>query len=136
MIITDTWEWVKLGDLCDIINGFTPLKTNPNFWENGTIPWFTIEDIHNQGRRIKHTSKYITTQSLSKNSNRILPPNTILLCCTASVGEYAITEIPLTTNQQFNGLVIKDCFKKYYSYNVTLSLLSRVTKVTKKTSEL
>ena len=31
-----------------------------------------------------------------------------MLCCTASVGEYAYAEIPLTTNQQFNGLVIKD----------------------------
>lgn len=113
--IPDSWEWIRLGELCDIINGFTPLKTNPDFWSNGTIPWFTIDDVHSQGRRITFTNKHITTNALSKNSNRLLPSNTVLLCCTASVGEYAITEIPLTTNQQFNGLVIKKYYKEYYS---------------------
>ena len=51
---------------------------------------------------------------MTKNTSRILPSGTVLLCCTASVGEFAITEIPLTTNQQFNGLVIKDYWKKYF----------------------
>jgi restriction endonuclease S subunit len=44
---------------------------------------------------------------LKETSVKLLPKNTILLCCTASVGAYAITEIELTTNQQFNGIVIK-----------------------------
>ena len=39
----------------------------------------------------------------------------MLLCCTASVGEYAISKIPLTTNQQFNGLVIYDYWKEAFS---------------------
>ena len=26
------WEWVRLGEICSIINGFTPLRTNPEFW--------------------------------------------------------------------------------------------------------
>ena len=58
------WEWARLAEPCDIINGFTPLKTNSNYWNNGTIPWFTVDDIHKQGRRIKATQKYITEQSL------------------------------------------------------------------------
>ena len=41
-----------------------------------------------------------------------MPRHTVLLCCTASVGEYAFSEIELTTNQQFNGLVIKDNFSQ------------------------
>ena len=121
--IPDTWEWVKLSDVCDIINGFTPLKSNPDFWENGSIPWFTIEDVHIQGRRIYKTTQYISEKALGKDSTRILPPNTVLLCCTASVGEYAITEIPLTTNQQFNGLVIKEYYQKYYSPEFLLELV-------------
>ena len=38
---------------------------------------------------------------------RFLPINTVLICCTASVGEFALAKIELTSNQQFNGLVIK-----------------------------
>ncbi|MBR0451327.1 MAG: hypothetical protein IJI78_04975 [Oscillospiraceae bacterium] len=30
-----------------------------------------------------------------------------MLCCTASVGEYAYTRVPLPTNQQFNAFVTK-----------------------------
>ena len=112
--IPDSWAWVRLGELCTIINGFTPLRSNNKFWDNPTIPWFTVEDIHNQGRRIYKTLQAINESALSKNSNRILPVKTVLLCCTsATVGQYAITEIPLTTNQQFNGLVIKEYWTKY-----------------------
>ena len=132
------WEWARLAEPCDIINGFTPLKTNSNYWNNGTIPWFTVDDIHKQGRRIKATQKYITEQSLCKNSNRILPINTVLICCTASVGEYAITEIPLTTNQQFNGLVIKDEYKDLISpeflYKLVQTFKSRLINIAGKTT--
>lgn len=113
--IPESWEWVRLGDICDIINGFTPSRSNKLFWENGDIPWFTIEDIREQGRFIKKTKQNITKEALGKSTNRILPSNTVLLCCTASVGEYAYTEISLTTNQQFNGLVIRDEYKQFIS---------------------
>ena len=105
--IPEGWMWVRLGHLCNIINGFTPSRSNPDFW-NGSIPWFTIDDIRRQGRSISHTAQYITNKALSKGTQRLIPPETVLLCCTASVGEYAYTKIALTTNQQFNALVIQE----------------------------
>lgn len=100
------WERKSLGDVCEIVNGSTPLRTNKDFWENGNFPWFTIDDIREQGRIITDTKQKVTEAALSKL--RVLPADTVLLCCTASVGEYAITKIELTTNQQFNGLIVKD----------------------------
>ena len=100
------WEIKKLGEICDIIGGSTPKRTEKSFWENGIYPWFTIEDIRTQGRIITDTQQKITL--LAWNKLRVVPKNSILLCCTASIGEYALTKIPLTTNQQFNALVIKD----------------------------
>lgn len=105
--IPESWMWVRLGTLCIIINGFTPSRSNPDFW-NGEIPWFTIDDVREQGRFISYTKQHITDKALAKNTQRIVPPNTVLLCCTASVGEYAYTKIALTTNQQFNALVVRD----------------------------
>lgn len=102
----DDWEEKKLGEVCEIVNGSTPLRTNKDFWENGSFPWFTIDDIRTQGRVITTTKQKVTEAALSKL--KVLPVDTVLLCCTASVGEYAITKIELTTNQQFNGLVVKD----------------------------
>ena len=109
--IPESWEWVKFGEICNVINGFTPSKSNPKFWNNGSIPWFTIADVRSQGRFINYTEQSITEEAISKNSDRIVPKDSILLCCTASVGEYAYANIALTTNQQFNGLVIKDEYK-------------------------
>jgi type I restriction enzyme S subunit len=99
------WELKKLGEVCEIINGSTPLRTNKDYWENGTFPWFTIDDIREQGRIITKTKQKVTQAALTKL--RILPINTVLICCTASVGEFALAKIELTSNQQFNGLVIK-----------------------------
>lgn len=102
---------VTLGECCNILNGSTPSKQDETYWENGTIPWFTVEDIRSQGRVITKTIQHITEKALSETSVKLLPSNTVLLCCTASVGEFAIAEIPLTTNQQFNGLVVKEKYQ-------------------------
>ena len=102
---------VKLGDVCKIVNGFTPLKSNPSYWVCGTIPWFTIDDVRKRGRFIYETQQFITSEALVKNTERLIPPESVLLCCTASIGEYAFTKIPLTTNQQFNALIVKDEWK-------------------------
>ena len=120
--LPESWEWVRLGELCEIINGFTPLRSKSEFWINGTIPWFTVADIHLQGRIITKTSQSITEKALRNDSKRILPINTILLCCTASIGEYAINKIPLTTNQQFNGFVIKEEYKSILSPNYLFTI--------------
>jgi len=114
------WEVRKLGDVCEILNGSTPLRTNKEFWNNGEFPWFTIDDIREQGRIIRYTKQHVTEAALKKL--RILPKNSVLLCCTASIGEYAITEIELTTNQQFNGLVVKnvkDIFPLFLFYFIS-----------------
>lgn len=136
--IPENWKWYRLGELFNIVNGFTPLKSNPEFWEDGNIPWFTIEDVHRQGRFISSTEKFITRKALSKNTERIVPADTVLLCCTASVGEYAYTKIPLTTNQQFNAFVLKKHYKNavyplyVFEYAKTLkgSLIDQAGKTT------
>ena len=92
----------------DIRNGFTPLRTNTDYWSNGTIPWFTVEDIRNEGTIVNNTRQKINEIAVTKD--RIVPANSFLLCCTASVGAFAQSKIPLTTNQQFNALTVKnDC---------------------------
>ena len=104
-------SFIPIGEVCNVFNGSTPSKKNEEYWENGDFPWFTIEDLREQGHSIRHTNQKITKQALDGTSIKILPPKTVLLCCTASVGETAISEISLTTNQQFNGLVVKEDYK-------------------------
>jgi len=107
-IIPKGWQEKKLGDVCDIINGSTPKRSISEYWDNGNIPWFTVDDIRSNGRIINKTNQYITDKALKETSVKLLPEDSVLLCCTASLGEVAFTKIPLTTNQQFNGLISKN----------------------------
>jgi type I restriction enzyme M protein len=107
---SQTYPSYPLSEVCDIFNGSTPSKQEPRYWENGTVPWFTVEDIRKSGRIIEKTEKFVTEAGLNETSLKLLPKHSVLLCCTASVGEYAFTEIEVTTNQQFNGLVVNRTF--------------------------
>lgn len=136
--LPNSWVYLRLGEVCKIINGFTPLRTKQEYWSNPTIPWFTVDDIHLQGRKIYKTKQSINACALGSNSNRILPRDTVLLCCTTSVGEYAIAKIELTTNQQFNGLVIKPEYKSFinssYLFILTSSFENALIKMAGKTT--
>ena len=105
------YKYYFINDICDVVNGSTPSRKNKSYWEKGTIPWFTIDDLREQGHYIKKTRQKITNTALKETTIKIVPKNSILLCCTTSVGECAFSEIELTTNQQFNSLIIKDEFK-------------------------
>ncbi len=106
------WPMVELGEVVEIYNGSTPKRTESEYWENGNIPWFTIDDIRKQGQIITNTQQKITEKGFKESSVKLLPKYSTLLCCTASIGECAYTEIDLTTNQQFNGLVVKKEYKE------------------------
>ena len=124
-----SWKTAKLGDICKIVNGSTPARSNKKYWTNGTIPWFTIDDFREQGHNIEDTNQKITKLALSETSSKLIPKNTILLCCTASVGVTAIARVEMATNQQFNGLIpnpkeLMPEFLYYLSTTLTQKLLS------------
>ncbi|NVO18827.1 MAG: restriction endonuclease subunit S [Bacteroidetes bacterium] len=128
------WEIKKLGEVCEIVNGSTPLRSNNEFWDNGTFPWFTIDDIREQGRIIRFTRQHVTNSALQRL--RVLPKNSVLICCTASIGECALTEIPLTTNQQFNGLIVKKegVLLATYLYHFCSTLKEQLSRLSGKTT--
>jgi type I restriction enzyme S subunit len=124
-----SWKICSLSDVCSVLNGSTPSRKNREYWENGSINWFTIEDIRKFGRIINKTNQYVTEKALKETSLKLIPINSVLLCCTASVGEYAITKIPLTMNQQFNALVTNKNellpeFLFYYCSTIKKKLIS------------
>jgi type I restriction enzyme S subunit len=132
------WDVYKIGELCDVITGSTPSRTNSEYWNEGSVPWFTVDDIRKGGRVIQNTIQHVTEKAVKESSLRLMPTDTVLLCCTASVGEYAITRVPITSNQQFNGLVIKSEFKDKLSadflFNVASTLKEKLKAFCGKTS--
>lgn len=96
----------KLGEICTIVSGGTPSRTNTEFWDGGTIPWIKIGNI-----KEKHVSKadeYITQAGLDGSSAKMLSKGTILYTIFATLGEAGILTIDACTNQAIAGITIRN----------------------------
>ena len=102
-------EMKTLGETCIIKNGYTPSTKEPSFWENGTLPWFTLEDIRKNGRILKDAIKHIT--SLGVKRGGLFPKDSIIISTTATIGEYALIKSDFLCNQQITCLTIKEEMK-------------------------
>lgn len=133
-----TSKLIQIGEYFKILNGSTPSRKVKKYWDDGNIPWFTIDDIRRQGRVITNTSQHITKDALKETSVKLVPKLSTLICCTASVGEVAFNDIELTTNQQFNALIIKDEFKEEinpkYIFWISSSLKEEIKRIAGSTS--
>lgn len=101
----DGWSRMSITDLADIRGGGTPSSGEPTYW-NGDVVWCTPTDLTGLPTRfLGSTAKTITQQGLRASAASVLPAGSIILCSRASVGECAISMIPMATNQGFQSLV-------------------------------
>ncbi len=95
-------EFKTLEEVFEIKNGYTPSKNNLEFWEKGTIPWFRMEDIRENGRILKDSIQHITPKALK--GKKLFPKNSIIISTTATIGEHALLIVDSLANQQFTFL--------------------------------
>lgn len=83
-----------------ITSGLTPLRSNPEFWTNGTIPWLKTEQLGE--KYIYDTNEKITQNALDKTSIKICPPNTLTVAMYGegrTRGNLSIIKNEMATNQ-------------------------------------
>ena len=116
--------WMRMCDLFDMRNGYTPSKTNVEYWENGTVPWFRMEDIRQNGRILSDSIQHITSSAVK--GGRLFPANSFIIATTATIGEHALIIADSLANQQFTNLQVRKSlidkvnikFLYYYMYFV------------------
>jgi len=97
---TKVWEQRKLNELGNIQTGNTPSTSNKEYYSDNGMRWITPTDI---------TSNVIskTERKLSESGQkvaRIVPENSILVTCIASIGKNTLTTEKSAFNQQINSL--------------------------------
>ena len=107
---TDAWEQRKVSDIGEVITGFTPSTQHSEYYSEDGIPWVTPTDIvdniiHDTPRKLS---------PLGEKVGRVVPANTILVTCIASIGKNTMLANMGSFNQQINGLVPYN--KKYDPY--------------------
>ena len=118
------WEAKSIGQITKkAIVGSTPLRRIKEYWEKGTIPWLTNKEVqYDQINFIEDTKEKITPHALKRTNLELIPPFSLIVSFTASVGKVVINKIPITTNQQFISFILNDNEDvKFYAYYLLLS---------------
>lgn len=92
---------VKLDDLSlKVSSGLTPLRSNKEFWDNGTIPWLKTEQLGE--KYIFDTIEYVSQTAINKTALKVFPENTLSIAMYGegkTRGNVSIIKKPMTTNQ-------------------------------------
>lgn len=133
--IPSNWNNLRLRFVCELRNGYTPSKANPEFWEDGTIPWYRMEDIRECGRKLKEAKQYITEGAVKGGG--LFEAGSFILATTATIGEHAVLIVDSLANQQFTNLKIRKSLSQkllgdYFFYY--LYMVDNYCKATTKTS--
>ena len=100
------WKKVKLGDICEVITGNTPLKKVKEYWDKDEVPFITPPELKYEG--INYITPSIFVSKIGAKQGRIIPKNSICVCCIGSLGKLGILKEDGITNQQINSLILKD----------------------------
>lgn len=104
-IIPQEWEVRLLNYLGAIYSGGTPDTEIAEYW-NGNIAWCTPSDITKLATKyIENTEVKISTKGLKESSATLLPPRSIVVCTRATIGNAAICNTEMATNQGFKNII-------------------------------
>lgn len=101
-----TWKMVPLKDIGTWYGGGTPSKSNPDFWNGGTIPWLSPKDMG--GDVLLATKDHITEAAISGSSVKRLPANSVAMVVRSGILEHtfpsAIVPFQTTLNQDMKAV--------------------------------
>lgn len=103
------WEDIPINSIGNVVTGGTPSKDNIEFWGDDFV-WVTAQDFK---------EKYIYNSVLKlspkgKIKSRIIPQNSVLVTCIASIGLNGINKVECATNQQINSIICNSF--SYYEF--------------------
>ena len=98
------WEVNRVKWVARMESGHTPDKKVDAYWDDGIIPWVSLNDTS----RLKNQdyisdTEYCTNELGLKNSSaRLLPPRSVVFSRDATIGLCAITERSMAVSQDIS----------------------------------
>ena len=115
------WEEITIEKVGDVVTGGTPSKEENEYW-GGDFVWVTAQDFK---------EKYIYNSVLKltkkgKDKSRVIPKNSVLVTCIASIGLNGINKVECATNQQINSVICNS--SNHYEF-VYYSISKNITRL-------
>lgn len=107
------WVEKRICDIGQVVTGATPPRNSDSNW-TGNFPWISAKDF--KGKYIWDSEEHISDSG--RMFCRILPANSVLVTCIASIGLNAISKVSCATNQQINAVVCKTWDTEFFYYQI------------------
>ena len=125
-MIPEGWKVGRLIDVIKLMPGGTPKTSEPLYWDNGTIPFFSPKDVN--GVYCFATEKHITEAGLNKCSSNLYPKDTIFITCRGTVGKVCLVACDMAMNQSNYAIKAIDGYSQYYVFFLVKSVVERLIK--------
>jgi type I restriction enzyme S subunit len=93
----------KIGELGKVVTGKTPSTGKPEYW-SGDYPFITIPDLTDLPF-VEYSTRSLSESGAAAIKSQLLPENSVLMSCIATIGKCGITTKPSFTNQQINAVI-------------------------------
>ena len=125
-MIPEGWKIGTLTDVIKLMPGGTPKTSEPLYWDNGTIPFFSPKDVN--GVYCFTTEKHITETGLNKCSSNLYPKDTIFITCRGTVGKVCLAACDMAMNQSNYAIKAIDGYSQCYVFFLAKSVVERLIK--------
>lgn len=116
--IPEEWDLKTVNDVFEIVGGGTPSKKINEYWENGTINWYSPTDLTREKSAFMDASGVqITDLGLKKSSAKLFPPMSVMMTSRATIGVISINTTEASTNQGFITCLPNQEFPLYVMYH-------------------
>ncbi|MEY9575919.1 type I restriction enzyme S subunit [Bradyrhizobium diazoefficiens] len=104
-LVPESWELVKLSDVCTFQSGGTPSKQRADYWE-GTIPWVSPKDMKRP--RLTDVTDHISQEALEEGS-KLAPTGSVFVVVRGMILAkdipVALAEVPMAFNQDMKAII-------------------------------
>jgi type I restriction enzyme S subunit len=121
------WDVRPFSEVIKIITGGTPRTSVSEYWDGGSIPWFSVKDTPAPSNVfVIDTERKVTQAGIENSSAKMLPVGTTIISARGTVGKLAMVGVPMSMNQSCYG--IRDAIGEfdYYSYFHLKSVVAKL----------
>jgi type I restriction enzyme S subunit len=100
----------------EIIGGGTPSTRVREYYDNGQVNWFNVVDL--KQKYVYSTINKITELGVQKSAAKIFPKNSVVLGCSATIGDCCISKSKSSCKQGLFAFIPNDKIYHEYLYYV------------------
>jgi type I restriction enzyme S subunit len=113
--VPEEWEVVNIKDVSQVETGGTPKTGVDEYWD-GDITWIRVSDMP-ESMYVSDSEDKITETGLREGSCSLIPEGGVILSTRATIGEVAIADEEMATNQGFKSIIPESKLEsKYLAY--------------------